>query len=73
MALSLAQLDPGESTTELTRGNDTVFLMLCSRTVTQNPPMDTQELKSALFAAKANALADQKLDELRADAIITAP
>ncbi len=73
VALSLAQLDPGESTTELTRGNDTVFLMLCSRTVTQNPPMDTQELKSALFAAKANALADQKLDELRADAIITAP
>lgn len=71
--LALAKLDPGESTTDITRGNNTVFLMLCSRIVTETPPQTLDEMKNALFAAKVNALADQKLDELRAAAIIRKP
>jgi peptidyl-prolyl cis-trans isomerase SurA len=73
VALELAKLDPGESSTNLTRGNNTVFLMLCARTVTETPPQTPEEMKNALFAAKVNALADQKLDELRAAAIIRKP
>lgn len=71
--LELAKLDPGESSTTLTSGTNTVFLMLCSRTVAPDTPQTTEEQMNALFGSKVNALADQKLDELRAAAIIRYP
>lgn len=73
VAYELAKLDPGEASTTLSRGGNTFYLMLCNRTVTENPPQTTDEIRRALFDAKVSALAEQKLAELRAAAIIRQP
>lgn len=73
VALALAPLDPGEFSTTIRQGPNTVLLMLCSRTVTETPPPTQDELRSALFNDRVNTLADQQLDTLRAAANIRTP
>ena len=70
VALQLARLDPGEVSTELTRGNALVFLMLCSREpVVDEPPSDSV-LANRIRNQQLTALAESWLTELRADARI---
>jgi peptidyl-prolyl cis-trans isomerase SurA len=73
VALELAKLDPGEVSTTIRQGPNTVLLMLCSRTVTENPPPTQEALRNALFNDRVNTLADAKLDQLRAAANIRTP
>ena len=73
VALELAKLDPGEVSTTIRQGPNTVLLMLCSRTVTETPPQSQDDLRNALFNARVNTLADAKLDKLRAAANIRTP
>ncbi|MFC2966547.1 peptidylprolyl isomerase [Acidimangrovimonas pyrenivorans] len=72
IGLELAKLDAGESTT-LARGNDLVFLMLCHRTEAQDKPPTDAELHQQLLNQRLNAIADNYLAELQADAIIRRP
>lgn len=73
VALELARLDPGEFSTTIRQGPNTVLLMLCSRIVTEAPPQTQDELRAALFNDRVNTLADQRLDKLRAAANIRTP
>lgn len=73
VALELAKLDPGEVSTTIRQGPNTVLLMLCSRTVTETPPQTQDEMRNALFNQRVNMLADAKLDKLRAAANIRTP
>ena len=69
----LAQLDPGESSTAITRGPWRVFLMLCSRTPVQELPVQRDDIRAQLINARLGGLAERYLSELRADAIIREP
>ena len=69
----LAQLDPGESSTAITRGPWRVFLMLCSRTPVQELPVQRDDIRTQLINARLGGLAERYLSELRADAIIREP
>ena len=75
VALELAKLDPGEVSTELTRenGQTLVFLMLCSRSGTDEAEVSRDDIRRNLRSQRLAALADAYLDELRADAIIIFP
>ncbi len=73
VALALARLDPGEVSTSIAEGSGTRLLMLCSRTVTPDPKATPDALKAELFSARVNALADSRLDQLRAAANIRQP
>ncbi len=73
VALELAKLNPGAASTTLTRGGDTVYLMLCDRIVVADPEPPLSQLRDALYSAVVNELSDQKLDQLRAAAIIRKP
>ena len=69
----LAQLDPGESSTAITRGPWRVFLMLCSRTSVQEIPAQRDDIRAQLINARLGGLAERYLAELKADAIIREP
>ena len=69
----LAQLDPGESSTAITRGPWRVFLMLCSRTPVQDLPAQRDDIRAQLINARLGGLAERYLSELRSDAIIREP
>lgn len=69
----LAQLDPGESSTAMTRGPWRVFLMLCSRTPVQELPAQRDDIRTQLINARLGGLAERYLSELKADAIIREP
>ena len=69
----LAQLDPGESSTAITRGPWRVFLMLCSRTPVQELPAQRDDIRTQLINARLGGLAERYLSELKADAIIRTP
>ena len=69
----LAQLDPGESSTAITRGPWRVFLMLCSRTPVQDLPVQRDDIRAQLINARLSGLAERYLSELKADAIIREP
>lgn len=69
----LAQLDPGESSTAITRGPWRVFLMLCSRTPVQELPAQRDDIRTQLINARLGGLAERYLSELKADAIIREP
>jgi len=73
IALELAKLDPGESSTALTRANGQtlVFLMLCKRTASQNAEVSQEAAVSQIRQRKLQGLAAQWLEQLRADARIT--
>ncbi len=74
VALELARLDPGESSTALTRddGQTLVFLMLCARQGTKGAP-DREAVRERLRNERLSALAQGYLDELRAAATIVTP
>ena len=70
IVIELAQLDPGESSTALTRGGQRMFLMLCSREAVAEEPPSRDAVRDTLVNTKLNGLAEQLLEELRAAAII---
>ncbi len=69
----LAQLDPGESSTAITRGPWRVFLMLCSRTPVQELPPQRDDIRVQLINQRLGGYAERYLAELRAEAIIREP
>ncbi len=69
----LAQLDPGESSTAITRGPWQVFLMLCSRTAVQELAPQRDDIRAQLINGRLGGLSERYLSELRADAIIREP
>ncbi|QFT59778.1 Chaperone SurA precursor [Sulfitobacter sp. THAF37] len=72
IAIELAKLDPGESSTALTRSNGQtlVFLMLCSRTAEANAEVSRETVVSNLRQRKLSGYAEQLTQQLRADARI---
>ena len=74
-AIELSKLDPGETSTALTRadGQTLVFLMLCGRTAAANQDVAREDVAAALRSARINAYAASFLDQLRADARIVLP
>lgn len=69
----LALLDPGESSTALTRGPWRVFLMLCSRTPMQELAPQRDDIRTQLINQRLGGYAERYLSELRAEAIIREP
>jgi peptidyl-prolyl cis-trans isomerase SurA len=69
----LAQLDPGEASTAITRGPWRVFLMLCSRTPVQELPPQRDDIRTQLINQRLGGYAERYLAELRAEAIIREP
>lgn len=69
----LALLDPGESSTALTRGPWRVFLMLCSRTPVQELDPQRDDIRTQLINQRLGGYAERYLSELRAEAIIREP
>ena len=73
VGVELEKLDPGESSTAITRGPWQVFLMLCSRTPVQELPAQRDDIRTQLINARLGGLAERYLSELKADAIIREP
>lgn len=73
IALELARLDAGESSTALVRGNARVFLMLCARTPVLEVPPSRDEVRNQLINQRLASFADGYLEDLRANAIIREP
>jgi peptidyl-prolyl cis-trans isomerase SurA len=76
IAMELARLDPGESSTALRRGSDQVFLMLCARTrdsFNDQAPLSRDEMRVRLQNARLATLADAYLADLKAAALIRRP
>lgn len=73
VAAELANLDPGESSTAMTRGPWQVFLMLCSRTPVQEIDPQRDDIRTQLINARLGGLAERYLAELQAEAIIREP
>lgn len=73
VALLLAQLDPGEYSTALTRGGARVFLMLCSRVPVVEGAINREAIREQLISRRLTLLAEAYLEELRSEAIITTP
>lgn len=74
VALQLAQLDPGEYSTAITRGGWRVFLMLCARgPKLEEGVIDRAAIREQLVARRLTLLAEAYLEELRSEAIITTP
>ncbi len=70
IALELAKLDAGESSTALRRGGWRVFLMLCSRTPTTEKAPDREQIRQQLIGQRLGSLAEIYLEELRSEAIV---
>ncbi len=72
IALELAKLDPGETSTALTRNNGQtlVFLMLCNRTADLAQDASREEVANALTQQRLQSFAESLLAQLKADAII---
>lgn len=73
IGLELAQLDPGEASTALTRGGYRVFLMLCSRSAKGEAPIDRDQIRNRLISQELTNRAELYLEELRSEAIIETP
>ena len=74
VALQLAQLDPGEYSTAITRGGWRVFLMLCARgPQVEGGAIDRAAIREQLISRRLTQLADAYLEELRSEAIIVTP
>ncbi|EAR50181.1 PPIC-type PPIASE domain protein [Oceanicola granulosus HTCC2516] len=71
IALELARLDDGETSTALTAngGQSLVLLMLCERRYSEEP-VDREAVASNLRSQRLSGFADQLLAELRAAAVI---
>ncbi|WP_415183292.1 peptidylprolyl isomerase [Phaeovulum sp.] len=73
IALELAHLDPGESSTALVRGNALVFVMLCSRDRVHGedePAPNRDEVFKQLQNARFNSYSESYMADLVADAVI---
>ncbi|MEP5759575.1 MAG: peptidylprolyl isomerase [Litoreibacter sp.] len=76
IALELARLDNNEISTNLTRGDAMVFVMLCGRTLAQPESPEGEavdvraQMRNRLFNQRLASYADSFLEELRADALI---
>jgi peptidyl-prolyl cis-trans isomerase SurA len=73
IAIELAKLDPGESSTALTRANgDTlVFLMLCKRVAAANAEIERDAVVNAIRQRILQGYSQQLVEQLRADARIS--
>lgn len=73
IALELAKLDAGETSTALTRANGQtlVLLMLCGRTPELDADVDRAQLSLGLQNQRLDSYAKAYLEQLRADARIT--
>lgn len=73
IAIELAKLDPGETSTALTRsgGQTLVFLMLCKRTASANADVSREDVVNTLGQRKLQGFADQLMAQLRANARIS--
>jgi peptidyl-prolyl cis-trans isomerase SurA len=75
IAIELSKLDPGETSTALTRanGNTLVLLMLCGRTpeLGETTEINREEVATQLRNQRLNAFSENLLSELAADANIT--
>ncbi|MEM9901223.1 MAG: peptidylprolyl isomerase [Pseudomonadota bacterium] len=70
LALELARLDEGETSTAIVRNGTQVVLMLCGRTEIRDEEVDRAAVRRGLIDQRLAAYADGFLAELRADAII---
>jgi peptidyl-prolyl cis-trans isomerase SurA len=72
IALELAKMDPGETSTTLTRSNGQtlVLLMLCGRTPELDEEVDRAQLSLGLRNQRLTSYSDGYLEQLRADARI---
>ena len=70
IALALAQLDRGEVSTSVSRGDNIVFLMLCNRVTTAGGTVDRDEVRTRLRSQRLAGYADALLADLRAAAVI---
>lgn len=72
IALELAQLDPGEISTNLTAndGGTLVFLMLCSRNQIGSDGINREAIANQIRSQRLGALADALIADLRAQADI---
>ncbi|MBM7067485.1 peptidylprolyl isomerase [Actibacterium sp. 188UL27-1] len=73
VAMELAKLDEGESSTALTRGNALMFLMLCGRTPILEEEVSRGRVRDRLVSQRVASFADGYLAELKANAIIRRP
>lgn len=72
IALELAKLDNGETSTALTRndGQTLVLLMLCNRTADAAADASREQIANALIEQRLQSFAASHLQQLRADALI---
>ncbi|WP_146345260.1 peptidylprolyl isomerase [Phaeobacter marinintestinus] len=72
IAIELAKLDSGETSTALTTsgGQNLILLMLCGRTTELAEDASREQISSALANQRLASFADSLLSQLRADAVI---
>ena len=73
IARELANLDEGEISINLTRGDNLLLLMLCGRTPALEEAPDREAVRRALLNQRLSSYGDGYLAQLRADAIIRYP
>lgn len=73
LAMELAKLDPGESSTALTSGGNLEFLMLCARTPIFKEEPNRDAVRNALRSQRIASYGDSYLAQLKADAMIRYP
>lgn len=73
IGLELAKLDPGETSTALTRSGGRLLLMLCSRNLAGETPPTREEMRERVQNQKLEGLAIGYMAELKAAAIIREP
>jgi peptidyl-prolyl cis-trans isomerase SurA len=73
VAIELARLDPGETSTALTRGGFRRLLMLCGREQVQDPVPTRDQIREQVINQKLEGMAEGYLEELRSAAFIREP
>jgi peptidyl-prolyl cis-trans isomerase SurA len=73
VALELSRLDPGEASTDLTRGGFRRLLMLCGREQVVDPVPTRDQIREQVINQKLEGMAEGYLEELRSAAIIREP
>lgn len=73
IALELARLDANEISTNLTRGDAGVLVMLCQRLDDAGAGPDREALRGQIRSDRLSALAAGLLEDLRAQAVIRTP
>lgn len=73
IALELARLDANEISTNLTRGDAGVLVMLCQRLDDAGAAPDREALRGQIRSDRLSALAAGLLEDLRAQAVISTP